>query len=63
MSAFDWAVLRRAGIRTLGLKPSEFWGLTPLELAVMLGSGRGILPMTSEKLKALAEAYPDVREE
>ncbi|MEL6587049.1 MAG: phage tail assembly chaperone, partial [Pseudomonadota bacterium] len=36
---FDWPLLMQAGLRGLGLKPSEFWNLTPAELAFLLGEG------------------------
>ena len=36
MSAFDWPGLMRAGICGLGLRPAEFWALTPAELGAPL---------------------------
>jgi uncharacterized phage protein (TIGR02216 family) len=59
MSRFDWAALMRAGIGRLGLRPAEFWALTPAELAVMLGTGSGRAPMGRARLDALMAAYPD----
>lgn len=59
MSRFDWAALMRAGIGRLGLRPAEFWALTPAELAVMLGAGGGRAPMGRARLDALMRAYPD----
>jgi uncharacterized phage protein (TIGR02216 family) len=59
MSAFDWAALMRAGIRGLGLRPEEFWRLTPGELAFLLGHGGGAVPLTRARLHELAAAYPD----
>ena len=56
--AFDWPALMRAGIAGLGLKPSEFWALTPAELQLMLGPA-GPAPATSTTLAALIDAYPD----
>lgn len=58
MSAFDWAALMRAGMRGLGLRPEEFWRLTPGELAFLLGHG-GRAPLTRARLDELAAAYPD----
>lgn len=59
--AFDWPALMRAGLRGLGLTPAEFWGLTPAELALLLGqSGRA--PLDRARLDELARAYPDTRE-
>jgi uncharacterized phage protein (TIGR02216 family) len=33
----DWPGLMRAGLHGLGLRPVEFWALTPVELMLMLG--------------------------
>lgn len=57
----DWPGLMRAGLTGLGLKPWEFWALTPAELALMLGietggSGQG---MTRARLDALLARFPD----
>ncbi|WP_195759899.1 phage tail assembly chaperone [Paracoccus sp. S-4012] len=51
----------RAGIAGLGLKPAEFWALTPAELALMLGidpggAGGG---MSRARLDELAARFPD----
>ncbi|MGK7652587.1 phage tail assembly chaperone [Roseovarius sp. B08] len=40
----DWPALMRAGIRGLGLRPWEFWALTPAELELMLGKPSGVAP-------------------
>jgi uncharacterized phage protein (TIGR02216 family) len=60
MSGFDWPALLRAGLCGAGLKPHEFWRLTPVELLTMLGSGAGAAPLTRARLDELARAYPDV---
>lgn len=57
--SFDWPALMRAGMRGLGLRPAEFWALTPAELALLLGQGQGTAPLTRDRLDALARAYPD----
>ena len=59
MSGFDWPALMRAGMRGLGLKPAEFWQLTPAELLLMLGEGSAEAPLTRTRLEQLARAYPD----
>lgn len=59
MTGFDWPVLMRAGIRGLGLRPVEFWALTPAEFALMLGEGSGSAPLNRARLEDLARAYPD----
>ncbi len=58
MSRFDWPGLMRAGV-ALGLKPAEFWRLTPAELSMLLGKEGGAAPLSRAGLEALAAAYPD----
>jgi len=60
---FDWPALLRAGVQGLGLRPAEFWALTPAELRLMLGEGRGPRPMARDGLEALVAAFPDKTEE
>ena len=55
----DWAALLRAGLQRLGLRPSEFWALTPAELALILGQSKGVAPMARAELDTLLAAYPD----
>lgn len=55
----DWGGLMRAGLHGLGLRPWEFWALTPAELSVMLGVEGRPAPLTREGLAALMRAYPD----
>lgn len=60
MSAgLDWPGLMRAGMRGLGLRPEQFWALTPAELALMLGVEAGGARMTRDRLAELAGRYPD----
>ena len=54
----DWAAMMRAGIGGLGLKPHEFWALTPAELRLMLGPV-GEAPMGRARFEALCRQYPD----
>ena len=63
MSAFDWPGLLRAGLGRLGLKPEEFWRLTPAELAMMLGDPAAVVPLTRARLGELARAWPDATQE
>lgn len=59
----DWGALLRAGLGRLGLRPAEFWALTPAELMLMLGRGAGpAAPMGRAGFEALAAAFPDGRE-
>lgn len=59
MAAFDWPQLMRAGLRGLGLRPDEFWALTPAELSLMLGTDQGAAPLNRARLDELLRAYPD----
>ena len=59
MGRFDWPVLMRAGMRGLGLKPHEFWALTPAELQFLLGPEAAQAPMGRTRLDELLTAYPD----
>ena len=56
----DWPALMRAGIRRLGLRPWEFWALTPAELELMLGKPSGVAPLKRTRLDDLMSAYPDL---
>ncbi len=56
---FDWPALMRAGMHGLGLRPAEFWALTPVELRLLLGERQGVQPMARAGLEALLRAFPD----
>lgn len=56
---FDWPSLMQAGMRGLGLRPQEFWDLTPAELQVLLGESDGRKPMGRMRLGELMGAFPD----
>ncbi|WP_280952581.1 rcc01693 family protein [Roseovarius aestuariivivens] len=58
-AGIDWPALMRAGIRGLGLRPREFWVLTPAELELMLGKPAGVAPLKRSRLDALLADYPD----
>ena len=55
----DWSALMRAGIQRLGLRPHEFWALTPAELELMFGSRAGVAPLKRTRLDQLLAAFPD----
>lgn len=59
---FDWPALMAAGLRGLGLRPAEFWALTPAELAFLLGQDGGRPAMDRAALEALAARFPDRKE-
>lgn len=54
---FDWPGLMRAGITGLGLRPADFWALTPAELRLMLGEGDA--PLRRAGLDELMAKWPD----
>lgn len=62
MTGLDWPALLRAGVQGLGLRPDEFWRLTPAELQLMLGDYGAQAPLLSAGLDALMAAYPDTSE-
>ncbi|MBP0480992.1 rcc01693 family protein [Sagittula salina] len=62
MQRFDWPELIRAGMRGLGLKPWEFWLLTPAELQLLLGAESGSRPLGRGRLDELMAAFPDSSE-
>lgn len=59
MSAIDWPVLMRAGLRGLGLRPAEFWALTPAELMLLLGHGGAAAPLGRSRLEEMLREWPD----
>lgn len=60
---FDWPALMRIGMKGLGLKPHEFWALTPAEFLILTGAVSGSAPMGRARLDELSKAYPDVKAE
>lgn len=60
----DWPGLMRVGLRQLGLRPGEFWALTPLELMVLLGlEGDGAAPLGRARFEELIRQFPDRTED
>lgn len=60
MAEIDWAGLMRAGIGGLGLTPTDFWGLTPAELALKLGRGEALsIRIDRQKLEQMMRRLPD----
>ena len=55
----DWPGLLRAGLHGLGLKPAEFWALTPVELMIMLGREAPAGGFTRARLDSLMARFPD----
>lgn len=53
------AALGPASQGGLGMRPADFWALTPIELRLMLGREMGGPLMNRARLDELAAAYPD----
>ena len=62
MARINWPDLLVAGLHRLGLRPDEFWDLTPGELMLMLGVFQGGQSTTRGGLEALSAAFPDEKE-
>lgn len=58
-SGFDWPGLMRLGLGRLGLRPDQFWALTPIELIVLAGLDDQPAPCLRARLEELAQAFPD----
>ncbi|MCK0170582.1 MULTISPECIES: rcc01693 family protein [Aliiroseovarius] len=58
-AGFDWPGLMRLGLGKLGLRPDQFWALTPIELAVMAGLDGQPATCLRSRLEELARAFPD----
>lgn len=59
---FPWAEAMAIGLGVLRLSPSEFWAMTPLELARAISGltgGAPTAPMTRDSLAALMARFPD----
>lgn len=64
MSHLDWPGMLRVGLRGLGLHPTEFWALTPVELIILLGAdGGGDAALGRARLDELIRQFPDRMEE
>ena len=61
MSGLDWPGLMRSGLGGLGLRPDEFWRLTPAELVLMLGDPGAVAPLGRADLEKLQRVWPDAR--
>lgn len=59
MRRLDWPGLMTVGLRTLRLRPAEFWALTPAELLTMVGIAASEAPLGRARLEELARRFPD----
>ncbi|MEM9795798.1 MAG: rcc01693 family protein [Pseudomonadota bacterium] len=57
--SLDWIGMMRVGLRDLRLRPADFWGLTPAELAFLVGDAGRNARMDRAGLDALAARFPD----
>ncbi len=56
--------MMRIGLHKMGLKPNDFWGLTPLEFLIITGlEGRRSMAMTRADLAGLCARFPDIETE
>ncbi len=65
-SGLDWSAMLRTALQGLGLRPEEFWRLTPAEFLLLLGQGdgeEGVAPMGRRRLDELLRAFPDHRQQ
>lgn len=68
MAGLDWpglmrVALMRPALGGLGLRPEEFWRLTPAELALMLAEPQAARPLDRAGLDRLLRAFPDRKDE
>jgi len=60
MMTFDWPALLRVAVAA-GLRPAEFWGLTPAEFVLVLGLDAQEKPLTRARLAELDAAFGDMK--
>jgi uncharacterized phage protein (TIGR02216 family) len=63
MTRIAWAGLMRLGLVQLRLSPEAFWALTPAELMLIAGVGRGREAPSRTGLAELLARFPDRRAE
>lgn len=56
---FDWPAILRVGMRETGLRPADFWELTPAEFWMVTGRGPAVSAMSRTRLNELMAAHPD----
>ncbi len=54
---FDWPALLKLGVQGGGLKPQEFWALTPAEVTLLLGLDAVEKPLNRARLEELDRLY------
>lgn len=63
MTRIAWPGLMRLGLVQLRLSPEAFWALTPAELMLIAGVGRGREALSRARLAELLARFPDRRAE
>lgn len=61
MIGLDWAALLRIGVQQAGLRPGEFWALTPFELMLILGFDGSEKPLNRARLAELEREFSQNR--
>ncbi len=56
-TSFDWSALLKVAVQQGGMKPSEFWCLTPAELSLCLGLDQVAPPLNRARLMELDRLY------
>ncbi len=56
---FAWAVMLRLAVRDAGLRPAEFWSLTPAEFGLIIGIDEVQKPLNRARLAELEALYAD----
>ncbi|MEM9434925.1 MAG: phage tail assembly chaperone [Pseudomonadota bacterium] len=54
---FDWPNLLKMGVREAGLKPNEFWALTPAEVTLLLGLDAVEKPLNRARLEEMDRLF------
>ena len=64
-TAFPWDTAMQFGLGVLRLAPSQFWAMTPREIAAAMRARQGSVPEPIDKatLAALNDAFPDLSPE
>ncbi|MGB0960499.1 MAG: phage tail assembly chaperone [Halocynthiibacter sp.] len=59
ITGLDWGALLARGLGEAGLRPRDFWALTPLELMLVLGVDASTGPFGRADFESLVQAFPD----
>lgn len=60
MKRIAWHRLMQLGLAQLGLRPAEFWDLTPAELMLMVGADARAGALGRAEFEDLAARFPDL---